>query len=97
MVLECPGDSSFEVKIASAGTTYQIPAHSSVVTALAAQGVNIAVSCEQGICGTCLTGVLDGAPDHRDAYLTDEERERNDSFLPCCSRARRALLTLDLK
>ena len=96
VALECPGDSSFEVKIASTGTTYQIPANISVVTALAAQGVHIAVSCEQGICGTCLTGVLDGAPDHRDAYLTNEERERNDSFLPCCSRARSALLTLDL-
>ena len=94
--MECAGDSSFDVKIASTGTTYRIPANITVVTALAAQGVNIAVSCEQGICGTCLTGVLDGEPDHRDSYLTDEERACNNSFMPCCSRARSALLTLDL-
>ena len=94
--MERTGDSSFEVKIASTGVTYVIPANISVVTALATQGVNIAVSCEQGICGTCLTGVLGGEPDHRDAYLTDDERARNDSFMPCCSRARTPLLTLDL-
>ena len=96
VAMERTGDISFEVKIASTGATYRIPANTSVVTALAAHGVNIAVSCEQGICGTCLTRILDGEPDHRDAYLTDEERARNDSFLPCCSRARSALLTLDL-
>lgn len=96
VAMERAGDSSFEVRIASTGITYKIPADMSVVTALAAQGVDIAVSCEQGICGTCLTGVLDGEPDHRDTYLTDEERMLNDSFLPCCSRARTALLTLDL-
>ena len=96
VAMDGTGDSSFEVKIASTGATYTVPVNISVVTALAAHGVNIAVSCEQGICGTCLTGVLDGEPDHRDSYLTDEERVLNNSFMPCCSRARTDLLTLDL-
>jgi vanillate O-demethylase ferredoxin subunit len=34
--------------------------------------------------------------DHRDLYLTDEERAANDQFTPCCSRARTPLLVLDL-
>jgi vanillate O-demethylase ferredoxin subunit len=40
--------------------------------------------------------VLEGEPDHQDFYLTDAERARGDCFLPCCSRARSALLVLDL-
>jgi vanillate O-demethylase ferredoxin subunit len=54
------------------------------------------MSCEQGVCGTCLTGVKSGVPDHRDQYLTPEERAANNQFLPCCSRASSARLVLDL-
>jgi vanillate monooxygenase ferredoxin subunit len=40
--------------------------------------------------------VLAGEPDHRDVYLTDEERAANDQLLPCCSRSRTPMLVLDL-
>jgi vanillate O-demethylase ferredoxin subunit len=40
--------------------------------------------------------VLEGEPDHKDAYLTPEEQEKNDQFLPCCSRSKSSLLVLDL-
>jgi vanillate O-demethylase ferredoxin subunit len=40
--------------------------------------------------------VIEGAPDHRDLYLTPEEQAANDQFLPCCSRARTPRLVLDL-
>jgi vanillate O-demethylase ferredoxin subunit len=52
-------------------------------------------SCEQG-CGTCLTGVTGGDPDHRDVYLTDDEKTRGDRMLVCVSRARSRRITLDL-
>jgi len=58
--------------------------------------VVVPTSCEQGVCGTCLTGILDGEPDHRDLYLTAEEQAANRQFIPCCSRARSARLVLDL-
>ncbi|ROZ62113.1 PDR/VanB family oxidoreductase [Ramlibacter sp. WS9] len=90
------GDTAFEVKIASTGKTYTIAADQSVVHALQAQGVDILTSCEQGVCGTCITRVLEGEPDHRDLYFTDEEKARNDQFTPCCSRARSKTLVLDL-
>jgi vanillate O-demethylase ferredoxin subunit len=54
------------------------------------------VSCEQGICGTCVTRVLEGTPDHRDLYLTEDEHAKNDRFTPCCSRAKSQMLVLDL-
>jgi vanillate O-demethylase ferredoxin subunit len=90
------GDRAFEVRIASTGQTYTVPADKTVVAALQDQGVEVLVSCEQGVCGTCLTRVLEGECEHRDMYLTDEEKARHDQFLPCCSRARSPLLVLDL-
>ncbi|GAA5235586.1 oxidoreductase [Verticiella sediminum] len=90
------GDGPFQVKIASSGQVIDIAADQSITDALAAAGVDIPVSCEQGVCGTCLTNVLEGVPDHRDLYLTDEEREANDQMLPCCSRAKSSMLVLDL-
>jgi vanillate O-demethylase ferredoxin subunit len=56
----------------------------------------IPISCEQGVCGTCLTRLIDGETDHRDQYLTDAERARHDQLTPCCSRARSRRLVLDL-
>ncbi|MFM0502481.1 PDR/VanB family oxidoreductase [Paraburkholderia caffeinilytica] len=86
----------FEVKLASTGMTYAIPPDKSVVDVLASHGVAIPTSCEQGVCGTCLTRVLEGEPEHRDYYLSAEEQAKNDRFLPCCSRAKSRLLVLDM-
>jgi vanillate O-demethylase ferredoxin subunit len=90
------GDGAFEVQLASSGALIRVAADQSIVAALAAAGVQVPVSCEQGVCGTCLTRVLEGECDHRDYYLSDEERAANDQFMPCCSRAKGALLVLDL-
>jgi vanillate O-demethylase ferredoxin subunit len=89
-------DDSFEVQIASTGRVVRIAADCSVVSALAAAGIEIPTSCEQGVCGTCLTRVIDGTPDHRDLYLTPGEQARGDQFTPCCSRAKSPRLVLDL-
>ncbi|CAN7640869.1 PDR/VanB family oxidoreductase [Acidovorax sp. Leaf78] len=90
------GDEGFEVRIASTGKTYAIAPDVSIVEALRGQGIDIMTSCEQGVCGTCITRVLEGEVDHRDMYLTDEEKASNEQFMPCCSRARSKLLVLDL-
>ncbi|CAN7608754.1 Vanillate O-demethylase oxidoreductase [Acidovorax sp. Leaf76] len=90
------GDEGFEVRIASTGKTYAIAPDISIVDALRGQGIDIMTSCEQGVCGTCITRVLEGKVDHRDMYLTDEEKASNEQFMPCCSRARSKLLVLDL-
>ena len=89
-------DGPFEVRIASTGKSYPVAADQSVVQALREHGIEIMTSCEQGVCGTCITRLLDGVPVHRDAYFTDEERAKNDQFTPCCSRAATRTLVLDL-
>lgn len=90
------GDGSFQVKVASSGQVYEVGAAETVVSALQKHGVEILVSCEQGVCGTCITRVLEGECDHRDLYFTDEEKAKNDQFTPCCSRAKSKVLVLDL-
>jgi vanillate O-demethylase ferredoxin subunit len=90
------GDGAFEVLLASSGRVIPVAADCSVLAALADAGVIVPSSCEQGVCGTCLTRVIDGVPDHRDQYLLPDEQAANDQFLPCCSRSKSARLVLDL-
>lgn len=89
-------DKEFEVELASTGRVVQVQASQSIVAALASEGVSVPVSCEQGVCGTCLTRVLAGTPDHRDMFLLPEEQAANDMMLLCCSRSKTARLVLDL-
>lgn len=89
-------DSSFEIQIASTGEVITVAANQSVVAALSAHGFELAVSCEEGICGTCITRVIEGLPDHRDMFLTPAEQAKGDHFTPCCSRAKSSRLVLDL-
>lgn len=93
---ESGDDVPFEVRIASTGQSFTVPPDKSVLKVLEENGIDIPVSCEQGVCGTCITRVLEGIPDHRDMYFTDEEKEKNDQFTPCCSRAKTPVLVLDV-
>ncbi|MDD0838002.1 PDR/VanB family oxidoreductase [Curvibacter sp. HBC61] len=95
-VQSLPDDAEFEVEIASSGLVVTVPPELTIAQALEQAGVRLMTSCEQGVCGTCLTRVLSGQPDHRDSYLTEEEQAANDQCLPCCSRSRSPRLVLDL-
>lgn len=90
------GGAAFEVIARRSGKSVRVAEGQTIVEALAGIGIKVKMSCEQGVCGTCLCTVLDGTPDHRDVYLTDEEKADNDQILLCCSRARSASLVLDL-
>ncbi|MEF9897590.1 MAG: PDR/VanB family oxidoreductase [Pseudomonas sp.] len=94
--VDTDNDGSFSVQVGSTGQVFEVPADQTVVQVLERHGIAIAMSCEQGICGTCLTRVLDGVPEHRDLFLTEEEQALNDQFTPCCSRAKTPLLVLDI-
>ena len=83
-------------QLASSGRIVVVDADRTVVQALEQAGVVVPTSCEQGVCGTCLTRVIEGTPDHRDQYLLPDEQAAGDQFLPCCSRAKSARLVLDL-
>lgn len=87
---------SFEVVAARSGKRVQVQTGQTLIAALRDVGVKVEVSCEQGVCGTCLCDVLEGEPDHRDHYLIDEEKQSNEQIVLCCSRARGKRLVLDI-
>ncbi|WP_354442339.1 PDR/VanB family oxidoreductase [Ottowia thiooxydans] len=87
---------SFEVQIASSGAVIVVQKDQTALEALSDAGVQIPSVCEEGVCGTCITRVLAGVPDHRDHCLTPAEQAANDLFTPCCSRAKSTRLVLDI-
>ena len=96
-VVPKPGDATeFYVEIKKTGQLILIPKDKTVVEALRAVGIDIPVSCEQGVCATCLTNIVEGVPDHRDLILTKQEHESGKIFTPCVSRALSDILVIDL-
>jgi vanillate O-demethylase ferredoxin subunit len=89
-------DTAFDIKLARSGKVVHVAKGQTPLEALTACGVDVQVSCGEGTCGTCLTRVLEGEPDHRDVFLSAADRARKDSFLPCCSRSASPVLVLDL-
>ena len=86
----------FSVCVASTGTTVQVGAEETLLSALQRADIWPPYSCRQGFCGTCRTRVLDGLVDHRDTLLTEPERA-DGMMLVCISRAAKGQrLTLDL-
>lgn len=86
----------FEVEIASTGAVVTVAPDQTILAALSGSGINIPSSCENGVCGTCLTRLKAGTPDHRDMYLSPDEQAKGDQFTPCCSRSMSKRLVLDL-
>lgn len=93
--VDISGD-AFEVVAQVSGLTVQVRPEESIANALKKAGIHIQTSCEEGVCGTCICDVIEGTPDHRDHFLTDEEKDDNDQIAVCCSRAKSARLVLDI-
>ncbi|MCB1391147.1 MAG: oxidoreductase [Rhodobacteraceae bacterium] len=87
-------DAAFEIEVQDTGLIVPVAKGQTALNALLAAGIDVPHSCEEGVCGMCMTQVLDGTPDHRDQFLTAGERKRNDCFMPCCSRALSARLVV---
>lgn len=86
----------FEVRLQRSGQSVRVAPGTSIVDALAKIGVEVDTSCGEGVCGTCMVPVIDGEPDHRDHCLSKAERASNTVICCCVSRARSAVLVLDL-
>ncbi|MFT3814399.1 MAG: 2Fe-2S iron-sulfur cluster binding domain-containing protein [Acidovorax sp.] len=92
--LATPVEQGFELVLHRQGLRLPVAPGESLTDVLQLAGVAIDTVCEQGICGTCVTRWLDGAPEHRDRCLTEEERGTHVAL--CCAGSRSATLTLDL-
>jgi ferredoxin-NADP reductase len=88
--------SAFKVRLERSGVEFEIPEHKSILEVLEEHGIDHPFSCREGLCGTCLTNVIAGEPDHHDYVLSDEERAAGTVMTICCSRSKSPLLVLDL-
>ena len=95
-VHEHGAERAFEVELARYGRCFTVPADKSILQVLREQGVEVASSCEAGVCGSCETAMLCGEADHRDMLLSEEERQANKSLMVCVSRAKSERIVLDL-
>ncbi|MGW7275203.1 PDR/VanB family oxidoreductase [Streptomyces sp. NPDC054864] len=96
-VVERTGDeSAFEVECRRSGVILSVGEDTSVLQAAEAAGLSVTSSCQEGICGSCETRVLDGTPDHRDFLLSEAEHAANASMMICVSRCASGRLVLDL-
>lgn len=88
--------SGFRVRAARSGIEVTVPAGRTIAQVLIENGVDVPLSCESGVCGTCLTRVVEGIPEHCDLFQTDDEKSSNRHMTLCCSRAVTPLLVLDI-
>lgn len=86
----------FAAKLGRSGVLVPVAPGTSLLDALLAKGIDVANMCRQGVCGECRLPVRGGGIDHRDHYLTDEERAVGDSLMACVSRAAGDLVELEL-
>jgi len=91
-----PGDQPFELVAAKSGKVMQVPANRTILSVLEENGIHVDSVCQEGICATCLTGVIEGVPDHRDLVLDAQEKAQNKLIAVCCSRSKTSRLVLDL-
>jgi ferredoxin len=94
--IDTKDDGDFDVELQDSGMTLHVPADKSILEVLRTAGVQTFASCEEGTCGTCEVGVVDGIPDHRDSVLSPEQQSVNDCMMICVSRACSKKLVLEI-
>lgn len=93
-VIQDPQRGARFIEIHSTGQRIAVNPGESLVDALGDAGIEIPVSCQSGLCGTCKTAYLSGDVEHADCILSQDEQMQ---FLtPCCSQIRGGTLVLDL-
>jgi tetrachlorobenzoquinone reductase len=91
-----PADCDFTVVLAKRGMAIPVRKDQSILDALKDAAVDVAYSCEEGLCGACEVKFLAGNPVHRDFVRTPEEHERLSTLMICCARSKSKTLTLDI-
>ncbi|MFQ6225726.1 PDR/VanB family oxidoreductase [Nocardia sp. NPDC002869] len=89
------GDTAFTVEL-DTGESFEIPADRSILSVLEENGIDVFKSCEEGICGSCVSNVLEGEPDHRDNCLSAADKAGGEQMALCVSRSRTPKLVIEL-
>jgi len=92
--IDTSADQPFVVELD--GTDYSIPADRSILAVLEENGIDVFKSCEEGICGSCVSGVLAGVPEHRDNCLSVADKASGEQIALCVSRSASPKLVIEL-
>ncbi|MGP4029864.1 PDR/VanB family oxidoreductase [Actinomadura sp. 3N407] len=93
--IDTTADRAFTVELAS-GETFQIPPDRSILSVLEENGIEVFKSCQEGICGSCVSGILEGEADHRDSCLSAADKAAGNEIALCVSRALSDKLKIEL-
>ncbi|GAA5192243.1 cytochrome P450/oxidoreductase [Arthrobacter gyeryongensis] len=86
---------AFAVHLERSNIDVSVQPGQSIIDACAEIGVTIPGACFEGTCGTCLTSVLKGTPDHRDSFLSAKEQASNKLMAACVSKSMTDSLVID--
>ncbi len=90
------GGLPFKALLKRSGIEVEVKENETLLEAIEAAGVAAPCLCRGGACGECATAVEEGEVDHRDDFLSTEEKAAGKLIMPCVSRARGPRLVLDL-
>ncbi|MDQ0282236.1 PDR/VanB family oxidoreductase [Rhodococcoides fascians] len=93
--IDTSGDTGFTVEM-DTGESFEIPADRSILSVLEENGIEVFKSCEEGICGSCVSGLLEGEPEHRDNCLSAADKAAGNQIALCVSRAKSSKLVIEL-
>ena len=79
------GDQSFQIYLTQSDLELTVPADKSIIEILWENSVDVMYACEDGWCGNCTVGLLEGKADHRDEFLSEDEHDSK--IQVCISRA----------
>jgi vanillate O-demethylase ferredoxin subunit len=88
-------DRPFTVEL-DTGEVFNVPVGRSILAVLEDNGIEVFKSCTEGICGSCVSGVLEGIPEHRDQCLPAATKAANTEIALCVSRALSEKLVIEL-
>jgi vanillate O-demethylase ferredoxin subunit len=79
---------AFDVTLPRFGRTITVARNQTLLDALNSNGIEVMSDCERGECGLCMVQILacSGTVDHRDVFLSDEQKAENTKLCACISR-----------
>ncbi len=87
----------FEISLARYKKILTVPVDKTILEVVREAGISVDSSCEDGLCGSCRTTLLNGNAEHRDALLSEKEKNENQAIIICVSRAKQGeRLVLDI-
>ncbi|MDF1695349.1 MAG: fatty acid desaturase [Saprospiraceae bacterium] len=86
----------FELILNKSKKSIVVKEDETIIDALHLNNIKVPYSCLQGTCGTCITNVIEGEVDHRDAVLNEEEKMEHKKMCLCVSRAKKNKLIVDI-